>query len=202
MSMLRAFVAIHIPRPIREAIGQSVAALSRAVGRSSVRWVALENIHLTLKFLGDVSPSSLGLLEQMLGAEASRHPTFQIQAGTLGVFPHLKHPRVIWIGLEAPPALSGLQRGVEAAMERLGYSPEARPFSPHLTVGRVQDQVTPKDLDALRAALEETQIPDLGRMAVEDLHLMKSDLKPGGPVYSTLFTAPLAKPDSVQRGEA
>jgi 2'-5' RNA ligase len=76
----------------------------------------------------------------------------------------------------------------------LGYRPETRSFSPHLTVGRVQEHVTARDLDTLRAALEETQVGDLGSMPVDNLHLMKSDLQPGGPVYSTLFTAALAKP--------
>ena len=199
--MLRAFVAIHIPRPVREAIGRSVTGLHKAVGRSTVRWVALENLHLTLKFLGDVSPSSLGPLQQMLAAEASRHAAFQIGAGTMGVFPDLKHPRVIWIGLQAPPALSALQHGVEAALERLGYPPETRPFSPHLTVGRVRDHVASQDLNNLRVALEETRVGVLGSLGVEDLHLMKSDLQPGGPVYSTLFTAPLARPDSNDRGD-
>ena len=199
--MLRAFIAIHIPRPVREAIGQSVMGLYRAVSRSTVRWVALENLHLTLKFLGDVSTSSLSSLQQMLAAEASRHAAFQIGAGTLGVFPDLKHPRVIWIGLQAPPALSALQHGVEAAMERLGYPPETRPFSPHLTVGRVQEHVASQYLNNLRAAIEASQVGDLGSLGVEDLHLMKSDLQPGGPKYSTLFTAPLARPDSNHRGE-
>lgn len=202
VSMLRAFVAIHIPRSVREALGTSVVALHRAVGRSTVRWVALENIHLTLKFLGDVSPSSLGPLEQMLAVEAARHPAFQIQAGSLGVFPDLKRPRVIWVGLDAPPAIASLQRGVESAMERLGYPPETRPFSPHLTIGRVQAHATPKDLDTLRAALEETQVGDLGGILVDNLYLMRSDLQSGGPVYSTLFTAPLAKPELIKRGDA
>jgi 2'-5' RNA ligase len=86
-------------------------------------------------------------------------------------------------------------------MERLGYPPETRPFSPHLTVGRVQDHVASQDLNKLRAALEENQVGALGSLGVEDLHLMKSDLQPGGPVYSTLFTAPLARSDSNHRGD-
>jgi len=199
--MVRAFVAIHIPRAVREAIGQSVAGLQRAVSSATVRWVALENIHLTLRFLGDVPPSNLGMLEQMLATEAARHPAFELQAGTLGVFPSIQHPRVIWVGLDAPPALSALRRGVEAAIERLGYPPEGRPFSPHLTVGRVQDHAASAELNSLRAALEGIQVGALGSVGVDNLHLMKSDLRPGGSVYSTLFTAPLAEARLNERGD-
>jgi len=191
--MLRSFIAIHIPPEIRKAITRSVAGLQKAAGRSTVRWVAPENIHLTLKFLGDVSASNLHLLQQMLAAEASRHPVFQMQVGRLGVFPNLKQPRVIWVGLDAPTSLGGLQRGVEAAMERLGYAPEPRAFSPHLTLGRVQEQLAPEDITRLREALAATQVGPLGRVSVHAVHLMKSEPRPGGSVYSTLFTAPLSE---------
>jgi RNA 2',3'-cyclic 3'-phosphodiesterase len=192
MNMLRTFIAIRIPGDVRQAIHRNVASLKKAVDKSTVRWVAPDNIHLTLKFLGDVAPSNLDLLKQMLAAEAGRHRCFQMEVGTLGVFPNLRQPRVIWVGLEGSPALSALQRGVEAFTERLGYQPEGRAFSPHLTVGRVQDHVHAEDLNALRTAFEKNQVPPLGCVGVDGLDLMKSDLQPGGSVYTTLFSAPLA----------
>ena len=107
-----------------------MAGLRNTVGKTTVRWVAPENIHLTLKFLGDVSPSNLDLLKQMLATEATRHRCFQVEVGKLGIFPTSRQPRVIWVGLDGPPDLSALQRGVEAFTERLGYTPEGRAFSP------------------------------------------------------------------------
>jgi 2'-5' RNA ligase len=191
--MLRCFIAVHIPGDIRQAIGRSLAGLYKGVGRSTVRWVAPENIHLTLKFLGDVSPSALDLLQEMLTAEAARHSPFQMRVETLGVFPNLKRLRVSWVGLEAPESLAVLQRGVEAAMARLGYPPEDRAFSPHLTLGRVQDHVVPEELAHLRASLEAVQFGGLGPVRVDNVHLMKSELRPGGSVYSTIATAPLSE---------
>lgn len=192
MNMLRTFIAIHIPADIRQAIHQHVTGLKQGVDKSTVRWVALDNIHLTLKFLGDVPPPNLDLLKQMLAAEAGRHRCFQMEVGTLGVFPNLRQPRVIWVGLEDPPGLAALQRGVEAFTERLGYPPEGRGFSPHLTIGRVQDHIAAEALSTLRSAFEENQVPRLGCVPVDSVHLMKSDLQPGGSVYTTLYSAPLA----------
>ena len=107
------------------------------------------------------------------------------------MFPDLKRPRVIWVGLDGAAQLADLQRGVEACAERLGYPPETRPFSAHLTVGRVQNRVGSDQLSTLRAAFEQTRIDRLGCILVDSVHLMKSDLQPGGSVYTPLFRAPL-----------
>ncbi|MEW6029289.1 MAG: RNA 2',3'-cyclic phosphodiesterase [Chloroflexota bacterium] len=190
MSLLRAFIAIEIPHSILDAIQKETAALQRAVG-AAVRWVPCPNLHLTLKFLGDVSPANLDLLTQMLAAEAAAHRPFDLQVGGLGSFPTPRRPRVIWIGLSAPAALESLQRGIEAASARLGYAAEDKPFSPHLTIGRVKQQAASAELQAIRAALEKTKIGDLGAARVETVHLFKSDLRPTGAEYTRLFSAPL-----------
>jgi 2'-5' RNA ligase len=98
----------------------------------------MENMHLTLKFLGDISPSNVDMLTQMLHAETDLFACFDIRLTGLGSFPNLKQPRVIYIGIQAPAALKSLHRGIESASRRLGYESEERGFSPHLTVGRVK----------------------------------------------------------------
>jgi 2'-5' RNA ligase len=190
MSLLRAFIAIEIPRSIQEAIQSETAGLQRAAG-AAVRWVSCTNLHLTLKFLGDISPTNLDLLTQMLTVEAAVHAPFDMQVGTLGSFPTPRRPRVLWIGLSAPAALESLQRGIEAASARLGYAAEDKPFSPHLTIGRVKQQASSTELQIVRAALEKTQVGDLGTARVEAVHLFKSDLRPTGAEYTRLFSAPL-----------
>jgi 2'-5' RNA ligase len=190
--MLRTFIAIHIPDDMRQAISRALVELRKVIGKSAVRWVAPENIHLTLKFLGDAPVSDLDQLQQMLAVEAARHRRFQVELGGLGVFPDIQHPRIVWIGLEAPRDLSALQHGVEACTERLGYPRESRPFSPHLTVGRIRDHLSPGELNALRMVLEPARVPFLGRADVGRIHLMKSELHPEGSTYRTLFTASLA----------
>lgn len=193
MSLLRAFIAVEIPAPIQEAIHKQTSGLRQALGADSVRWVAAGNLHLTLKFLGDISPSSLELLSQMLATEAAQVPGFDIQVGGLGSFPNLKRPRVIWVGLEAPAALETMRRGIEAAAALLGYAGEERPSSPHLTIGRVRQNLSASELQKIRTGLEAAKIGRIGPVQVGAIHLFKSELHPTGSVYSKLFSAPLAQ---------
>ena len=193
MSLLRAFIAVEIPPEIHQAIEYETAPIRAALNASLIRWVPVDNIHLTLKFLGDVSPANVEMLSQMLSVEVGQHVSFAIQFGGLGAFPNPKRPRVIWIGIQAPTELEALQHGIEAATATLGYPNEKRPFSPHLTIGRVKQNVDSGGMQKIRAALEGTQVGTLGTAQVTAVHLFKSDLKPTGAVYTRLLSAPLRK---------
>jgi 2'-5' RNA ligase len=192
MSMLRLFIAVEIPAEIQQNVYKETANLRRSL-ESLVRWVPAENMHLTLKFLGDVAPSNVEFLMQMLRQEAEAVPCFNIHLTGLGSFPSLKRPRVIYIGIQAPPATDALQRGIESASRRLGYESEERPFSAHLTLGRVKQNVTATDQQKIRRAIESTQVDLLGSARVDSVHLYKSELKPSGSVYTRLYSAPLKK---------
>jgi 2'-5' RNA ligase len=194
--MLRSFIAIEIPSEIQQAIARATAGLQEAVPRPAVRWVAPQNIHLTLKFLGDVSPANLEQLARSLRVETANHPVFRASIGGVGVFPHPRQPRVIWIGCQAPPALVSLYRGVEAVCARLGYVAEKRAFSPHLTLGRVGNSISPTELEHLRLAMQQVEAKDLGIFAVEAVHIFKSDLQPGGSIYTRLYSLPLQSQDA------
>ena len=191
MTLLRVFIAVEIPLSIRQAIQDQTESLRAALGRGLVRWVPVENMHLTLKFIGDISPANVDLLAQMLTAEAQTCAPFSLDVSGLGSFPTPRRARVIWIGIHAPAALTSLQRGIEAAVTRLGYEAETRPFSPHLTIGRVRQQVSASDQQKVRAALEQTSVGALGTAEVTAVHLFKSDLKSSGAEYTDLFSAPL-----------
>jgi RNA 2',3'-cyclic 3'-phosphodiesterase len=199
MTLLRVFIAVEIPFSIRQAIYNQTESLRAALGRDLVRWVPIENMHLTLKFIGDVSPTNLKFISQMLTVETKTCAPFSMDLGGLGSFPTLRHgsgqaprrARVIWIGIHAPAALASLQRGLESAASRLGYEAEARPFSPHLTIGRVKQQISAGDQQKVRAALEQTSVGALGTAEVTAVHLFKSDLKSSGAEYTCLFSAPL-----------
>ena len=190
MSLLRAFIAVELPHEIQQAIYDKATALLKKTTGALVRWVPTENVHLTLKFLGDVSLSSVELLSQMLRIEAASARCFDVLVHGLGSFPSLKRPRVIYIGIQAPVGLETLQHGVEAGSRRLGYESEDRAFSPHLTIGRVRQDASPSDLQKIRLALENFHIDSLGTARVDSVHLFKSDLKPTGSVYTKLFSAP------------
>jgi 2'-5' RNA ligase len=131
------------------------------------------------------------MLEQMLSAEVSQHRAFEMEFGGLGAFPNPKRPRVIWIGIQAPAGLDALQHGIEAATATLGYPDEQRPFSPHLTIGRVKQNAGSAGIQQIRTALDETKVGSLGTARVSAVHLFQSDLKPSGAVYTRLFSAPL-----------
>lgn len=192
MSMLRAFIAVEIPSEIQQNVYKETANLRKAI-TSLVRWVPPQNMHLTLKFLGDVSLNSVEFLKQMLRNEAANINCFDLHLAGLGSFPSLKRPRVLYIGIQTPAALDALQRGIELASHRLGYEPEDRPFSAHLTLGRVRQNATAVEQQQIRRAIEGTQVDLLGTARVDSVHLYKSELNPGGSVYTRLFSAPLKK---------
>ena len=193
MALLRAFIASELPPALQDSIQTATAKLRETLGDGLIRWVPPHNVHLTLKFLGDVSTSSLELIKQMLLTEASQFAAFDAHVEGLGCYPNVRRPRVLWVGLKAPAELVSLQRGIEAASARLGYESEERDFSPHLTIGRVRQNVSSGDMHRLRTAMESCQIPMLGTVHVDAVHLFKSELRPEGSIYTRLFSAPLEK---------
>jgi len=190
MSLLRTFIAVDLPPDIQINIQYIGETLRKAIGKS-VRWVSVHNIHLTLKFLGDVSSDEVDKLTQMLRMEADTNSFFDVPIGGLGSFPNSKRARVLFIGIQSPAELEALHRGIESATIKLGLKADTRPFSPHLTIGRVRDHIVSSEQDKIRKILEETKIDSLGTARVDSVHLYKSELKPGGSVYTKLFSAPL-----------
>lgn len=193
MNQLRAFIAIDLPQPIQEAIEKQTSRLRQAAGDGLVRWIPPQNIHLTLKFLGNIAASHMDFLKQLLHQTADSHQPFDVQIGGIGSFPNSKLPRVLWAGVHAPADLASLQKNIEAGAARLGYEKEARPFSPHLTLGRVRQGIDPRDLQKISAALNGIQIGNIGSARVDAVHLYKSELRPEGSLYTKLFSAPLSK---------
>lgn len=192
MSVLRAFVAVEIPAEIQQKVYKATSHFRNGID-SLVRWTPAENMHLTLKFLGDVRQPNVEFLIQMLRTQADHVSPFAIQLTGLGCFPSPKRPRVIYIGIQAPAALGALQREIESASRRFGYESDERPFSPHLTLGRVRQNISSIDQQTIRRAVEGTQVDVLGSARVDSVHLYRSELKPSGSVYTRLYSAPLKK---------
>ena len=193
MSQLRAFIAIEIPLDIQDAIQRQTARLRQTLGSDLVRWAPAQNMHLTIKFLGEIAASHVDFLKQMLAREADSHIQFDLQFGGLGSYPTSRRPHILWVGLHAPAELASLQKSIEAGTSRLGYEQEELVFSPHLTIGRVRQNVSPADLAKIRTAMDNIQLGNIGTARVDSVHLIKSDLQPNGPVYTKLFSAPLSK---------
>jgi 2'-5' RNA ligase len=193
MGVIRAFIAIDIPDAIQQKLNEITTRLQSLDQTKAVRWVAARNIHLTLKFLGEVSQTNLELLTEIIQAEAIKHRPFELEVGELGAFPSIRRPRVIWIGIHAPQELLTLQHGVEAETIRLGYAAEERPFSPHLTLARISHNASPEDVRCIGEILATQKVGILGKVNVTRVVLFRSDLRPGGAIYTPLFNALLVK---------
>jgi 2'-5' RNA ligase len=193
MSVIRAFIAIDLSSDIQRRLDEVVHNYKNQLPNIPIRWVAASNIHLTLKFLGDVSVSNLNMLTDLIQTEISSHHQFDISIGGAGAFPNNRQPRIIWIGVEAPQELAAIQNGIEATTGRLGYTREERPFSPHLTLGRVSRNASSQDLKSITKALDTTRVGFLGVTCVEKVHLYRSDLQSTGAVYKQIFSASLIK---------
>lgn len=146
-----------------------------------VKWVRPDGIHLTLRFLGPSRAEALECLKPRLASAASSCPAAEVQLTGLGMFPERGAPRVFWVGLDFAAPFMALQAGAEAAAVACGFEREPRRFSPHLTLGRWRDR-------APRPALPDLE---LGAARLEQLVLYRSDLRPGGAVYTPLATFPL-----------
>lgn len=191
MTVIRAFIAINLSPEITQSIDDVTRRLQERLPEIPIRWVPAQNIHLTIKFLGDVSISNLEVLKKILHAESNHHAPFEFSVGDLGAFPSINRPRVIWVGVEAPPELHNLQHGIETETTRLGYAREKRAYSPHLTLARVSRNATSADIGQIREVLKNCTIGFLGAARVQEVHLYRSELQPGGAVYTQLFSAPL-----------
>jgi 2'-5' RNA ligase len=188
---MRCFLAVEIPAAIQDAIQEATASARARLGSNLVRWVPGHNVHLTLKFLGDTPPSTLELIKNVMTAEVPRFVPFDLVVRDFGAFPNKERPRVLWVGLYGPRALESLQRQLDEATARLGYSPDHRGFSPHLTIGRVRQNVPAASMQMICEQVDNTRVGDLGTLRVEAVHLFKSDLQPTGSKYTKLFATRL-----------
>lgn len=189
--VLRAFIAIELPSEVQKKLSQVIQRLQEPLRDVSIRWVKPHNIHLTLKFLGEVSINNLETIKQILIKEAAEVPPFEFSIGELGAFPNLKRPRVLWLHATAPPELLALQRSIDIQTERLGYVSEERTYSPHITIGRVNRQVDAEDIYRISTLLQKRHIGLVEVVRVSTVTLFRSDLHPDGSVYTPLAIASL-----------
>lgn len=188
----RLFIAIELSAAVRHQIEQTQRQLERQIPRSAARWVKPGNIHLTLKFLGEVDTTQIDAIKTALDEAASQHTAFALRTAELGCFPHTRNPRVLWLGVAgALDTLRALQRDVEAAMAPLGFEPDGREFSPHLTLARVQRNASRQDAAKVGEAAEVGSGLPEQEWPVNSVSLMRSQLKPSGSVYTELHRTTL-----------
>jgi 2'-5' RNA ligase len=184
---IRAFIAIELPTAVRQTVGRIQAHLRQT--RLPFRWVRPENIHLTLKFLGDIPVIRVDAVHAAMMA-ASTVPPPELTVQGIGGFPNLRRPRVLWSGLGGQlDSLARIQQCLDDNLALIGFEKERHGFKGHLTLGRAKGRVDPDLLGAALQALPETE--SLGFVPVE-LALLKSDLRPTGAVYTRLAVSTLS----------
>ena len=179
---MRLFVALEIPSAVRQNLATLLDSM-RAVTKEP-RWVRAENLHVTLKFLGEIAETKVDAVRSALTAIHS-DKIIALDFRGLGFFPDEKHPRVFWAGLEASPNLKALAGDIEGAMEKLGIPHEKREFSPHLTLARFERLRLP---EALRKLVTDNQQREFGSLRTNEFRLIQSKLKPAGAEYTTVAT--------------
>ena len=179
---LRTFVAVELEATLRARLRDELGAVRDQL--PGLRTVPPDNVHLTLRFLGDSTVPQLERLRGELERLARGCPAGDARVAALGMFPEHGAPRVLWLGLELPPALLGLQADCERAARAAGFEREPRPFQPHVTLGRWRERCERPRLPPL----------ELGRTRLATLTLFRSELQPAGSRYTPLASFPLAAP--------
>ena len=188
---MRVFVSVQVPADAKRELGKLIDRLALEYSRE-VRWVALEGIHLTMKFLGDVEPSRISDAVEAMSCAAHAIAPFRIQLSGLGTFPNARRPRVFWAGVAGDLGpMQELQQRVEDSMAGLGFVRDERPFNPHLTLGRVRDQASDTERRRIGAAFSRQALGTLDPWLVEEVYLVQSHLGPKGATYSDLASRPL-----------
>ena len=182
MEKVRTFIAIKLSPEIISKISGVQEELKRTDAK--VKWVKPKNIHLTLKFLGHITSEELEKVKIAIRETLKPFRPFGISISGLGAFPKIEYPRIIWLGVdEGKEELKRMASNLEERLAQIGFAKEKREFSPHLTLGRVKSQ---KEKGGLTEALTNTEASHLGSMRVTKLSIVKSELKPQGPIYTSL----------------
>lgn len=183
-SRLRAFLAVELPADVHDRIAELKHALARQP--ADVRWVRDENLHVTVKFLGSIAADTLEALRESLGTALQATPPLPATAHGVGVFPDWRRPRVVWAGVACAP-LGALAARVDACAAAHGIAAETRAFTAHITLGRVTG---PRGWQALEPVLRAHDTHRFGAWTIAALSAFRSDLRPGGALYTRLWSIP------------
>ena len=192
METVRAFIAVDMGGEIREKLDGLQRNLKKV--HANVRWVKPQNMHLTLAFLGDLPVEKITPLQTALGGAFQGLEPFELDVAGTGFFGRPNHPSVIWAGIAECPSLMELQRKAVGALHVAEIEFDNRPFSPHLTLGRVK---APHHTESLLGMLEKGKTATFGRTWIDSAELIRSKLSPKGAEYTVLHRVPLFQPDSL-----
>ena len=183
---IRSFIAIELPEEVKKGLRRLQNEL-RLPEHNFVKWVSPDGIHLTLKFLGNIPSQRVAELTRVMEQASHGVSPFQIEVTEVGAFPNMRQPRVLWVGIKGDiDKLVAWQQHLDNGLVSLGFAKEARAFTPHLTLARLREGCSPGDSRAFGEMVAKTPVEISCKFNVTSLNLMKSQLLPGGAVYSRL----------------
>jgi 2'-5' RNA ligase len=199
MEQLRCFIAVELPEEVKAALSRLQGQLKP--GQFPVKWVNPYSIHLTLKFLGNVDAGMTSQLTGAIAEAAQGVSPFNLEIRELGVFPNLRRVQVVWVGVSGEvEKLLQLQKGIESSLAKLGFAPESRAFTPHLTLGRVRERASADERQKLGELISGTRFEAENAFPVNAISLIRSQLTREGAIYSQISSVELEKPLSKTAG--
>jgi len=191
MEQVRSFIAIELPDEVKLGLVKLQAQLK--LGKQpAVKWVDPNSIHLTLKFLGNVPVDKIGDITGVIEKAAQEISPFHLEVKDLGVFPNLRRVQVVWVGISGQvDRLCQLQQRIESNLAPLGFAPESRPFTPHLTLARVRDRASLDERQRFGQLIANTKFETAFTLEVEAISLMRSQLTREGAIYSRISSVKL-----------
>ena len=191
MEQVRSFIAIELPDGLKQELSQLQAKL-KAGKQPGVKWADPYGIHLTLKFLGNIAIDKTGEITRVIEEAAKGTVPFHLEVKPLGVFPNLRRVQVVWVGISGEvDKLGQLQQRLESGLARLGFTPESRPFMPHLTLARLRDQASLDERQRLGQLIASTSFESAHSIKVDAVNLMESQLTREGAIYSRISSVKL-----------
>jgi len=188
---VRLFIAITLPDAARRALENLQDRLRQVDSDRAIQWAGSDGFHITLKFLGEVSEARLTAIDSGLTAAIVSSAPFKLVANGIGCFPNPTQLQAIWAGIQGDlPALMAVQRAVESRIAPLGFPSDKRAFQPHLTFGRVRASTSRIKGEILGRKLSALEIGEVAKWSVTAMHLIRSDLRPSGAVYTMLASYP------------
>jgi 2'-5' RNA ligase len=190
MEQIRSFIAIELPEELKLKLGQLEAQL-KSNRQPWVKWVDPRGIHLTLKFLGNISVDTIEAVTAAIAETAQGTSPFHLGIKDVSAFPSLKRVQVVWVGMNGELSrLSEFQLQLEIKLERLGFTPESRPFTPHLTIARLRNDASPADREVFGRLIAETKFEG-GQIEADTISLMRSQLTREGAIYTRISAVKL-----------
>ena len=190
---MRTFIAIKFPPDILTKIDQITSFLTQQTSQAHLKWVKPDNLHLTIKFIGEIHNDTLNSIKEIISETLKRSTTFDISIKGLGMFPNQNQPRVVWLGILNSQPLSEIHSMLDQALQAVNILSSSQKYSPHLTIARIHRQATPEDARKIGQILANYQVHSLGTFTIDKIHLYRSDLRPEGPLYTPLMIVPLNK---------